>query len=198
MIETFRASFYSLWFQNIPDSIIESAMAEVSGFSESRLIASGCPKIKDEYLVLKTVIFLNTFMGLGKGFSLNVPTEEGEAVNINMASLSNSGTQSFVKKDSIDSSLSREYFEPSIPDGMDVEDFPLGSIKARIDRLEEVCKKANAFVGGFSSGIPMGTCENFGSPKGGNCGMAKGNDCKNVKAQPKRKRKDNTCRNSKK
>ena len=171
MNELFRQSFYSLWFQNVPDQIIESAMNEVSGFSESRLISKSCPRLWDEYLVLKTVIFLTTFMKVGWEVKLSVPNDDGEGdFDLNLKSITNSGVQSFVKKDSIDSSLSREYFEPSIPDGQEVSDFPLGAIKTRIEGLQETCKKAHSLVGGVTSRRPLNKCGSISQPvssKGG-------------------------------
>ena len=160
MIDLFRNSFYSLWFQNIPDQIIESAMNEVSGFSESRLISNSCPRIADEYLILKTVAFLTTYMNVGGEFTLSLG--EDEETTISMKGVSDTGVQSFVRKDSIDSSLSREYHTPSIPEGYDASDFPHGAIKDRIEKLETTCKKANAFVGGGGSNRPMGHCGSKG------------------------------------
>ena len=162
MIDVFRSSFYSLWFQNLPDQIIESAMNEVSGFSESLLILNSCPKIADEYLVLKTVAFLTTYMNVGGEFTLEFGEDE-DKTEISMKGVSESGIQSFVKKDSIDSSLSREYHAPKVPDGYDVSDFPHGAIKERIDKLEATCKKANAFVGGVGSNRPLGHCGSKGA-----------------------------------
>lgn len=74
---------------------------------------------------------------------------DGESVSLK--SLSDSGAKAYVKKDAIDSSLSREYHKPVIPEGMEASDFPYGRIKSRIDEIEKTCNSVFVRSTGYTS-----------------------------------------------
>lgn len=99
-----------------------------------------CPALYDEYVILNTAKFLLTFIDVG-GVTVEI---DGEKVALK--SLSETGATAYVKKDSIDSNVSREYFQPDIPEGLTLSDFPAGRITSRIQHIETVCKKAGAMM----------------------------------------------------
>ena len=160
-VADFTGSFYGPWFQHLPDQLILGAMGEVE--LESSGLKSRCPKLYAEYVRIKTAMFLLAFTDVG-----NIEIEiDGE--KLPLKSLSDSGAVAYVKKDSVDSSISREYHKPVIPEGMTAEDFPLGRIKARIACIEKACNTLLIRKTGFNSGMS-------------NCGMERRRIFKNASA----------------
>ena len=146
----FKCSFYGLWFQNLPDTFIQGAISELEPSLAS--FKRNCPRLYIEYLNLQLTLFLLAFVKLD-GIEIEL---EGQKVS--MRSLADSGVTAFVKKDAIDSNLSREYFEPKLPNGMSFTDFPLGRIRAQDVELEKTCRLARQAFGGTVSNLPMQRC----------------------------------------
>jgi hypothetical protein len=141
----FLSSFYGMWFQSLPEQVVCDAIDEVSNQYAS--LKCRCPRLFDEYVRLQTVMLLLTFTNVG-----NLEIEvDGQPVQLK--SLADSGAVAYVKKDSIDSSISREYHKPVLPDGMSQSDFPLGRIKDRIAHIEKACSTKFIRRTGFNSGV---------------------------------------------
>lgn len=143
--KVFAESFYGIWFCHLPEAVIDSAIAEVE--RESLTIKRRCPRIYAEYITLKTALFLMTFLDVD-AVCLDV-----NGVPVNLRALSNSGAVAYVKKDAIDSSVSREYHKPELPAGTEPVDFPLGRLKNRVTQLEKACNMVALTSTGYSTGV---------------------------------------------
>ena len=147
--DLFNQSFYAGYFLHIPKPIVCSALEEVSRNMRKKNLM--CPSLFDEMFELEAALFLNTFFGAS---DLSYINDDGE--RIVLKSLATSGAKSSVKKDSVDSSISREYFAPSFLPGEDSNDFPLGYIKKRLTDLVTDCENANNIIIGVGADIPCG------------------------------------------
>lgn len=147
--EIFNKSFYAGYFLHIPIPIICSALEEVSRNMRKKNLM--CPSLFEEIFELEAALFLNTFFGASE---LSYINDEGERVVLK--SLATSGAKSSVKRDSVDSSISREYFAPSFLPGEEANDFPLGYIKKRLTELIADCENSNNILIGIGADIPCG------------------------------------------
>lgn len=147
--EIFNKSFYAGYFLHIPIPIVCSALEEVSRNMRKKNLM--CPSLFEEIFELEAALFLNTFFGASE---LSYINDEGERVVLK--SLATSGAKSSVKKDSVDSSISREYFAPSFLPGEEANDFPLGYIKKRLTELIADCENSNNILIGIGADIPCG------------------------------------------
>lgn len=159
MLNTFRNSFFSIWFDEIPDEIVTMAIAAVEDEQDSQVISGSCPALYENYVVYSTTIFLMTFMDTGGSFDINLPTgEDGAEESFSMKSLRDNGYTAMVKRDWVGTYISREYQVPKFPEGMKVEHFPFGYLVKQIDTLKVTCDKSQRFVGGVGSNIPKKPC----------------------------------------
>lgn len=147
--EIFNKSFYAGYFLHIPIPIVCSALEEVSRNMRKKNLM--CPSLFEEIFELEAALFLNTFFGASE---LSYINDEGERVVLK--SLATSGAKSSVKKDSVDSTISREYFAPSFLPGEEANDFPLGYIKKRLTELIADCENSNNILIGIGADIPCG------------------------------------------
>ena len=154
MLEAFRDSFFSVWFQELPDDLIQLVINEVEQDVSGSVIANSCPNIYDRYVSLKVVVFLLTFMEQGGAFKLQFNDEESFVFK----SLSDNGYIAHVRKDSVGSVIAREYHEPMLPEGMDVKSFPFGYLVNQISSLEKDCENANRIIGGVGTNRPARNC----------------------------------------
>ena len=138
MLTKFNNSFYGIWFSSLPEEVVCGAIREME--NEFKSMKRDCPALYDEYIVLSAVKFLLTF------FDVSGVTVEIDGESVALKSLSETGATAYVKKDSIDSNVSREYFKPTLPEGFSFEDFPAGRIASRIAHIETTCKKAGSLM----------------------------------------------------
>ena len=151
MLDKFNNSFYAIWFQSLPEQVIVGAIAEIE--NEFKHMKRQCRGLYDEFIILSTARFLLTFFDIG-AVSVDI---EGEQVALK--SLNETGTVSYVKKDAIDSSISREYFKQELPAGLEFNQFPAGRMTARINKIQETCKAASRFGLVFTgSNFPKDNC----------------------------------------
>ncbi|MDB4461527.1 hypothetical protein N9043_01105 [bacterium] len=150
ILKVFKNSFYSGYFMHVPDQIICSALEQVK--RDCRMDMINCPHLFEEMFELKSALFLNSFFG---STELSYTNNDGEVVSVK--SLSTTGAKSNIKKDSVDSSVSREYFEPSFMEGEDASDFPLGYIKEQLSVLKDQCESLNSITMGIGADVPCGT-----------------------------------------
>lgn len=165
--QCFSESFYSLWLGDIPESIIKSAILDIERKHESKLIKRRCHKLYEEYVVLETVLFVLAFFQIKGGLSVSVDNKD-----IHLKDITDSGISSTIKKDTVGGSISREYYEPKLPDGLSMEDFPYGRIKSELNHIKDICSPS-VRLGGFGSS----RSSYKGSHKRGRCGekwMAEG------------------------
>lgn len=149
MIHLFEHSFYAGYFLHIPENIMCSALEQVyRDMKKSRVM---CPALFEEMFELEAALFLRKFFGSS---DLSYTDNEGNVIPV--ASLSTSGAKSTVKRDSIDSSVSREYFKPEFIAGEEATDFPLGHIKERLAELKHDCELANSVTIGVGADFPCG------------------------------------------
>lgn len=145
----FEKSFYAGYFLHIPTPILCSALEEVSKNIRKKIVM--CPSLYTDIFELEAALFLNTFFGAS---DLSYINDEGKRVVLK--SLATSGAKSSVKRDSVDSTISREYFAPSFLPGEDPNDFPLGYIKKQLSDFMEDCNNANSIIIGVGANIPCG------------------------------------------
>lgn len=148
MLDSFKSSFYGLWFCSLPDTLLGSAINDIE--QQSKHLKS-CVGLYAEYVCLQTALFLLTFVDVGDA------EVEFDGQKVALRSLGYTGAVAYVKKDSIESTLSREFFAPKLPEGMDFKDFPFGRIKARITHIECTCTKAGRAIG-TGANLPRPRC----------------------------------------
>jgi hypothetical protein len=121
--------------------VITRAVDEVEKEGDSILIKSSCPNQYQEWVILNTVIFLLVFFNPDKTKSIIVKDDEGNDKSIQLNSINNTGVSSTIKRDAIDANITRDYYEPSLPEGYDFSDFPYGKIKGRVLDIMNMCRK---------------------------------------------------------
>lgn len=150
MLQRFRDSFYGIWFDDLPDNIVRQAICDIEG--QVQPMRSQCPRLYCEYVILKTARFLMAF------FPVDAITLDVSGQRVTLKSLSDTGAVAQVRRDSIDSSISRDYYEAKLPAGKDWIDFPFGVIAFRMADIEAVCHAAIRPVVGFGSNFSRPGC----------------------------------------
>ena len=110
-----------------------------------------CPSLFEEIFELEAALFLNAHFGSSE---ISFRNDNGDIVSAK--SLNNSGAKSTIQRDSIDSSVSREFYKPEFLPGEDPNDFPLGSIKDQLNSLRDDCELANSVTIGVGADLPCG------------------------------------------
>lgn len=149
MINIFEQSFYAGYFKHLPEHILCSALEQV--YRDMRNQRVTCPSLFEEIFELKSALFLNSFFGAS---DLSYVDKDGKVVTVK--SMNTSGAKAVVKRDTIDSSVSREYFKPDFIPGEDSTDFPLGYIKEKLKSLEDECASMSNVVMGYGANNPCG------------------------------------------
>lgn len=172
MIHLFEQSFYNGYFTHIPENIICSSLEQV--YRNMRMERAKCPGLFEEMFELEAALFLNSYFGSSE---LCFTDKDGNKVPVK--SLNSSGAKSTIKKDSIDSSVSREFYKPDFLPGEDPSDFPLGNIKEQLKELKEQCDLANGLTMGIGADLPCGwdNCKSIERFMPNNNGFIRGN-CK--------------------
>lgn len=159
MLSIFRNSFFSIWFDELPDEIVNMAIAAVEEEQESQMICGSCPSLYQNYVMYSTTIFLMTFIDSGGSFDINLPTgEDGAEETFAIKSLRDNGYTAMVKRDWVGTYISREYQKPALPEGMKVEHFPFGYLVKQLDSIKDTCKLSQRMVGGVGSNISRKPC----------------------------------------
>lgn len=140
-IDSFKKSFYYLWFSDIPDDVLCKVIEEVESQGESKMIKSSCSSLYQEWVIMNVVVFLLTFFKSDNSSKTEIVLDGENSITLN--SLSETGVNQSVRKDSIDSNITRDYYEAKLPEGMDFKDFPYGRVKERILYLKDICKKSS-------------------------------------------------------
>lgn len=149
MIHLFEQSFYNGYFTHIPENILCSSLEQVHrNMRKDRVM---CPGLFEEMFELEAVLFLNAHFGSSE---LSFTDIDGNVVSVK--SMNNSGAKSTIKRDSIDSSVTREFYKPEFLPGEDATDFPLGNVKEQLAYLKEQCEMANSFTMGVGADLPCG------------------------------------------
>ena len=149
MLHNFELSFYAGYFLHLPENVIASALEQV--YRDMRQQRTLCPELFEEIFELKASLFLNSFFGSSE---LSFIDKNGNTVTVK--SLNSSGAKAVVKRDSIDSSVSREYFKPDFIAGEEATDFPLGYVKEKLKALEDECQSLSAITMGYGANNPCG------------------------------------------
>lgn len=149
MIHIFEQSFYAGYFMHLPEHIIASSLEQVHRNMRNERYT--CPHLFEEIFELKAALFLKTFFGTSE---LCYKNNDGKVVAV--TGMDTSGAKSTVKRDSVDSSVSREYFKPEFMPGEDPTDFPLGYLKNQLALLEKECEDLNTMTMGFGANLPCG------------------------------------------
>lgn len=149
MIHIFEQSFYSGYFNHIPENILCSSLEQVHrSMRKDRMM---CPDLFEELFELEAALFLNAHFG-----SSEISFKDNDGNIVSAKSLNTSGAKSTIKKDTIDSSVSREYYKPEFLPGEDSTDFPLGNIKEQLQHLKDQCELANSVTIGVGADLPCG------------------------------------------
>ena len=160
IITAFRGSFYNYWFTTVPDELLDGVITEVIKDPRVMRVARNCQNQYNQLVVLKSVVFLCRFMGLGE--SVDITTGEGEtSFNATLPSLGSTGAQSSVTQESFGASLSRSYSVPAIPEGVDPTQFPAGYLVDQIKSIEVSRKKSLWEMGGGSNNRKRGHNEQY-------------------------------------
>lgn len=157
LLAAFRASFYNLYFHQLDDFVVVAAMDEVSLRAQSLFINRRCPTLYTRYLVLSTVLFLNTMqVSVSHQPCLN---EEGEEIEgegdtqVQVQDLNTPSLTAFVQKDSV-YDTSRSFHKPVSDPSRDTTDVPLGTIKSDLQQIIDGCDRSLSTQLGFGSAYP--------------------------------------------
>lgn len=157
MLTSFRASLFSEWFSDIPDEVICLFLDEVENDGWFKIIRSSCPLLSERYHIFKTIRLLLAFTETGSGFRFT--DSEGDTQTM-FYSLSETGFKQNIRRHSIGSVISSDYYDLKIPEGKEVSDFPFGYIVSQIKDIEDTCKKASRLSYGYGSNNPPNVCGN--------------------------------------
>ena len=135
----FRASFFGVYFANTSDTLVDLAIVEIVGLSDSAKVLSKCPKLYEKYVVLKAMLLLHSSGITEAGGNIVVPDL-------------NADTGLVVQTDKV-ADTSRTFFKPEkLADG---KTGVLSEMRSQIKDIESTClgkDSKTAKMYGFSGG----------------------------------------------
>lgn len=163
-IQQLKESLFYYWFSGIPDAVMCAVMEEVSKDMDVQHVSGSCPSMYPRLLMLKTVVFMVSFMDAGHAFTLEITSEneDGEEVSqgVGFKAIYENGATAVVRSDSVGTMIARTYSEAKIPEGAEVRQFPMGYLNSSIAAILRTCvgKSRRHIFGGNGSNNGRRVC----------------------------------------